>query len=66
MIKMKAKLIFPFLIFTATASIVIPAPITQSSSSNVLQSMTSSMTNAFLDLPAEARGRIGSRRVGGD
>ena len=27
--------------------------------------MTSSVTNAFLDLPAEARGRKGSYRVGG-
>ena len=62
---MKFKSVFPFLLFAVTTSIVIPAPIVTSSNSNVLQSMTSAVTNAFLDLPAEARGRTGSRRVGG-
>jgi hypothetical protein len=62
---MKFKSIFPFLLFAVTTSIVIPAPIIPSSNSNILQSMTSSVTNAFLDLPAEARGRKGSYRVGG-
>ena len=62
---MKFKSIFLFLLFAVTTSIVIPAPIVTSSNSNVLQSITSAVTNAFLDLPAEARGRTGSRRIGG-
>jgi hypothetical protein len=53
---MKFKSLFPFLLFAVTTSIVIPAPIVTSSNSNVLQSMTSAVTNAFLDFLLKQEG----------
>ncbi len=65
---MKFRAIFSFLVLGATISTIVPipsVPVVTASNSNVLSSMTSSIYNSLFDLPAEARGRRGSTRIGG-
>ncbi|MDO8960344.1 MAG: hypothetical protein Q7U85_11485 [Rhodocyclaceae bacterium] len=57
------KLIFASLLFAATTSVAVAAPVASPSRTSLLQSFISSTASVF-PMP-ESKGRTGSKRIGG-